>query len=141
MSAGKTGTNSHPLTREIKMADFSTSFGSKERAVKRASVARNYSHRSPIRWERFDSIRVLDGCGTEVHIMVDGDTRAVLTTQGGRMQGEPTLFTGKNASREAEACCRVLLASLRSGNDRKPTQVSDISRMVAMLQNCTLGSD
>ena len=137
MSAGMTDTNSHPLTREIKMADFASSFGSKERKVKRAAVARNYSHRSPIRWACFETMPVRDNAGTMVHLMVDGDTYAVVTTQANRMQGEPTTFTGKNASREANACARVLLASLRSAN--KP-QVATVSSMIDMLNDCTLGN-
>ena len=137
MSAGMTDTNSHPLTREIKMADFASSFGSKERKVKRAAVARNYSHRSPIRWACFETMPVRDNAGTMVHLMVDGDTYAVVTTQANRMQGEPTTFTGKNASREANACARVLLASLRSAN--KP-QVTTVSSMIDMLNDCTLGN-
>lgn len=119
------------------MADFASSFGSKERKVKRASVARNYTHRSPVRWACFETMPVRDNAGTMVHLMVDGDTYAVVTTQANRMQGEPTLFTGKNASREANACARVLLASLRSAN--KP-QVTTVSSMIDMLNDCTLGN-
>jgi len=140
MSAGMTDTNSHPLIREIKMADFSTSFGSKERSVKRASVASNYSHRSPIRWACFETMPVRDNAGTMVHLMVDGDTYAVVTTQANRMEGEPTTFTGKNANREANACARALLFALRSANGPKVSTGTTVSSMVAMLQNCTLGN-
>tara|TARA_R100000458_G_C8270999_1_gene245730 strand:- start:409 stop:768 length:360 start_codon:yes stop_codon:yes gene_type:complete len=119
------------------MAQFASSFGSKERKVKRAGAARTYTHRSPIRWACFETMPVSDNAGTMVHIMVDGDTYAVLTTQGNRMQGEPTLFNGKNASQEANACARVLLATLRSAN--KP-QVATVSSMIDMLNDCTLGN-
>lgn len=124
------------------MAVFSTSFGSKERKVKRASAASTYTQRSPVRWACFETMSVLDGKGTQVHIMVDGDTHAVVTTQANRMQGEPTLFTGKNAERKANACARTLLASLRSANKPRPSKArpSSISSMVDMLNDCTLGN-
>tara|TARA_R110000824_G_scaffold24884_4_gene87131 strand:+ start:1367 stop:1717 length:351 start_codon:yes stop_codon:yes gene_type:complete len=113
------------------MATFASSFGSKERKVKQACVARHFTHRSLNRGGTVATFEA--GENAFVRVYLDGDTSSVITIQNGRMAGEPTTIQGDACGERAKAQARVLAKTLAS-SERRQDPRSAVMRMVDMLK-------
>ena len=111
------------------MAQFATTFGSKESKVKAAARGANYSHR---RQSRAGVIQVFTaGPHSEVNVIRDGDTFIVATFRYGRMAGKPTIHVGSSAQAASLTNAKVLASALKSSH--QPDQRSEVMRMADAL--------
>ena len=113
------------------MATFASSFGSKERKVKRACVARHYTHRNPFGGCAVATFEA--GENSFVRVYLDGDTSSVITIQNGCMAGEPTTIKGDARGERAKVQARTLAKTLASAERREDPR-SEVMRMVDMLK-------
>lgn len=114
------------------MADFASSFGAKERKVKRAYVARCYTHRSLNRGGTVATFEA--GENAYVRVYLDGDTSSVITIQNGRMAGQPTTIQGDACGERAKAQARTLAKTLARAERRQDPR-SEVMRMVDILKS------
>ncbi len=109
------------------MAQFASTFGSKERKAKAKARGASYSHR---RQSRAGSVQVFTADpGCEANVIRDEETFLVATFRNGRMDGQPTIHKhGYQAAREsAQTLAKVLKSSAR----RDPR--SEVMRMADAL--------
>lgn len=109
------------------MAQFASTFGSKERKAKSKTRGANYSHRRQSRAGVVQVFTADPGC--EVNVIRDGDTFIVATFRNGRMAGQPSIHKhGYQAAREsAQTLAKVLKSSAR------PDPRSEVMRLADSL--------
>ena len=110
------------------MAQFASTFGSKERKAKRRSRGANYTHRRQSRAGVVQVFTADPGC--EVNVIRDGDTFIVATFRNGRMDGKPAIH--KNGYEAARANAQILAKVLKSSATPDPR--SEVMLMVAALK-------
>ena len=112
------------------MAQFATTFGSKERKAKAKARGANYSHRRRSTAGVVQTFNAGNGC--EVNVVQDGDTSIVVTIKNGYVSGKPSFYTGSNARNNAVKEARVLSGALKLGlPDRDPR--SEVRRVADNL--------
>jgi len=112
------------------MAQFATTFGSKERKAKAKARGANYSHRRPSTGGVVQSFNAGERC--EVNVVQDGDTSIVVTIKNGYVSGKPSFYTGSNARNNAVKEARVLSGVLKSAGVR-PDPRSEVLRLADSL--------